>query len=404
MSNVVLCISMGLLLISVVQAHEDKAPEVSLRRNLQQSGSNANGDVRLVGSNAASGQGLVQVFYSGSWFPVCDDRWDTSGNQVASSQGALNAAVICRQLGYTGGSPIFGGSGNTNDVFRVDELACRGTESSILSCPRNAWESEDCSAREAIGVRCTGSPRAAGTLRLVNGGSSNQGTLEVWYSLNGSPRWGPVCDDSWHSDFSTTEVSATGRLNANAACRALGFAAGGEALLGNRFGNTNGDFGLDDVRCSSASAVGFGSCSKLPYGVENCIANEAVSLRCNSGPSEGSLRLVGGPNSREGLVEYFTRGVWYPVCDDGWTTAEGGSTFNSNGFNNANVICRQLGFSSGSPQLNTNNRYGTNTNSDFAVDNLVCASGTLRSISQCSFITLGAENCFSSEAIGVRCV
>ena len=48
------------------------------------------GAIRLQGG-MNTGEGTVQVCIGGAWGSICDDFWDT-----------FDAAVVCRQLGYSG--------------------------------------------------------------------------------------------------------------------------------------------------------------------------------------------------------------------------------------------------------------------------------------------------------------
>ncbi|KAH0508183.1 Scavenger receptor cysteine-rich domain-containing protein SCART1 [Microtus ochrogaster] len=104
--------------------------------------------------------GRVEFWHAGSWGTVCDDSWDLA-----------DAEVVCRQLGC--GLAIaalhnaaFGpGSG----PVWLDEVGCRGTETSLGACQAEPWGYGDCSHKEDAGVRC-----------LVNSSASLPSVPEVW--------------------------------------------------------------------------------------------------------------------------------------------------------------------------------------------------------------------------------
>ena len=79
------------------------------------------------------------------------------------------------------------------------------------------------------------------------------------------------------------------------------------------------------------------------------------------------------------------------VCDDAWETRFSGTS-------NANVICRSLGFRSGSPTIGS--RYGQSAN--FYMDDVKC-DGTETHLMNCPYRGWGVHDCRPGEVAGAQC-
>jgi len=99
--------------------------------------------------------------------------------------------------------------------------------------------------------------------------------------------------------------------------------------------------------------------------------------------SDVPVALVGGEGPWEGNVMIYGK----PVCDDDW------------GHEDANVVCRQLGYLYGEP---TERSYFGAVSSDFAFDNVDCR-GDEEYIWRCPHVTEDHEDCGSHEGAGVIC-
>jgi len=101
-----------------------------------------NGTLRLFGSDSTT-EGRVQVFMSGQWVRVCDDKWENT-----------EASVVCRQLGFgsLGMTQQFQISGSGEVV--IPNFACSGNESTLLSCSHLGMG--DCNLSDDAWVACTG--------------------------------------------------------------------------------------------------------------------------------------------------------------------------------------------------------------------------------------------------------
>ena len=98
--------------------------------------------------------------------------------------------------------------------------------------------------------------------------------------------------------------------------------------------------------------------------------------------------MNGGQDENEGRVEVFHQNSWRGICDDGWGPEE------------ADTVCRQLGYASGS--ATEGGIYGPADNGLIWLDSVEC-SGDENKLAHCMFPDWDRWNCQPSETAGVKC-
>lgn len=224
-------------------------------------------------SGTAPGTGNVILSYNGRLWSICDDGWNLAA-----------ARVVCRSLGYPHalGHTSQSYFGRPRHEIGLDNVQCRGDESSILECRHEPFGTHNCDQREAAGVFCaprstrvssrtsrrppattTTTPTTQSTsqtthrslqgkirmnfsensvyqemmqldhvasnrhkpatyqIRVRNGRNTNEGRVEI--SFNGM-EWGVICSTHWTM------------LEARVACRQAGLGYGKSALKASFFG------------------------------------------------------------------------------------------------------------------------------------------------------------------------
>ncbi|KAM7114821.1 scavenger receptor cysteine-rich type 1 protein M130 isoform 1-T1 [Molossus nigricans] len=103
--------------------------------------------IRLQEGNTTC-SGRVEIWHEGSWGTVCDDSWDLD-----------NAQVVCRQLGCGSALKALKEAtfGQGTGPIWLNEVKCKGNESSLWDCPAKSWGHSDCGHKEDAAVICSGS-------------------------------------------------------------------------------------------------------------------------------------------------------------------------------------------------------------------------------------------------------
>ncbi|MCA9543666.1 MAG: scavenger receptor cysteine-rich domain-containing protein, partial [Myxococcales bacterium] len=101
---------------------------------------------------------------------------------------------------------------------------------------------------------------------------------------------------------------------------------------------------------------------------------------------QGTVRLAGGDGAGHGRVEIYANDQWGTVCDDAF------------GLEEAEVVCRQLGFAGA---LESIQLFGGGADPIW-LDDLACV-GDEPSLLECPARPLGQHNCGHIEDAGVRC-
>ncbi|XP_058045087.1 deleted in malignant brain tumors 1 protein [Ahaetulla prasina] len=326
-------------------------------------------------------RGRIEVFYNGSWGTICDDGWDMNDAQVVCKQLACGEAVQALP------NAAFGEG--TGSIF-LDQVQCKGDESSLEECSHKPWGIHNCRHKEDAGIICSGpavttqTPELSTTsadlttqkireksLRLVNGEDKCRGRIEVFY--NGS--WGTICDDGWDMN------------DAHVVCRQLACGEAFQALPNAAFGEGTGSIFLDELKCNGDESS-LEECSHKPWGVHNCRHKEDAGVICSGNLTCSIFKLVNGEDKCRGRVEVFYNGSWGTICDDGWD------------MNDAHVVCRKLACGEAIQAL-PNAAFGEGTGSIF-LDELKC-KGDESSLEECSHKPWGVHNCRHKEDAGVIC-
>uniref|UniRef100_A0A4W3GG99 Alpha-1B-glycoprotein-like n=1 Tax=Callorhinchus milii TaxID=7868 RepID=A0A4W3GG99_CALMI len=156
------------------------------------------------------------------------------------------------------------------------------------------------------------------TVRLVNGGSSCVGTVQVYHD----GQWGTV-DGS--GDYGWDMKAAA------VVCKELGCGVALSAPGGAHFGVGSGPVVTYDVRCRGMEST-LRSCQSKPWGHRYWLSHSYdVGVFCSEG-----VRLVNGRSPCAGTVEVYHRGQWGTVQSSGYY----GQSWDMKA---AAVVCKELG-------------------------------------------------------------
>ena len=294
--------------------------------------------------------------------PVCDDSWDL-----------VDAGVVCRQLGFHGASRATKESryGTVSANFAMDNVGCSGTELKLLDCPHS--KQDDCGASEGAGVACD--------LRSLDEIEAERAILLTCFEEGVSYYYGEYLD----FDAAESSIACQKHCIAHTDCSHFTYYPASNRCYRKQGGAKRSiDGAISGPRnCSDPNGGNAKNTNNTATAGQTTPGRGAAAeQRPHNCSSPGVVCLVGGSKPSEGNVFVGNK----PVCDDDWTLV------------NANVVCRQLGFS-GALVMTKESRFGP-VPDVFAMDQVSCEGSEERLI-DCRHSPI--DDCGAGEGAGAVC-
>ena len=88
--------------------------------------------------------GIVQVEHEGKWGYICPTKWTRA-----------NSYVLCGHLGFPNAEESYAVIIQDEEpVYWLDQVKCKGLESSIVSCDHAGWGPHQCEGDIALRIKC----------------------------------------------------------------------------------------------------------------------------------------------------------------------------------------------------------------------------------------------------------
>ncbi|XP_073529775.1 CD5 antigen-like isoform X2 [Phyllobates terribilis] len=207
-------------------------------------------------------------------------------------------------------------------------------------------------------------------VRLSDGGDHCRGRVELLYN----DTWGWLSDKHWD------------RHGADVICRQLGCGPSLEAMKGDAFGPASGNV-LEQLDCTG-DEHDVSECLLGRWSEPNSARPEqSAGVSCLSS-GVGSVRLVNGSGTCDGIVEVSINNIWNRLCLWNFDVREG------------SVVCRQMGCG---PLVKIQEKIvGEDGIRQRMVEETHC-SGSESQLSECSLSVWSSQSCLHNIQAGVVC-
>nr|XP_014265201.2 scavenger receptor cysteine-rich type 1 protein M160 [Maylandia zebra] len=230
-------------------------------------------DVRLVGG-ASRCAGILELKHQGEWRPMFEFHWTLK-----------EAAPICEHLDCGSAVSLQHTESSLKFRWRI-KPDCVQSRSTLRECTTSDYYNP------ILNLTC------ADSVRLLNGSSLCSGRLEV----KSDQSWSSVCE----ADFD--------QQDAEVVCRELGCGPP-SVLQGVLYEEVEAPVWSKEFQCGGHESALL-DCRSSGSARNSCSPGKAVGLTCSE-PDD--VRLVGGANNCEGMMELRHLGEWRTVSAFSWT-------------------------------------------------------------------------------------